>query len=88
MVRVLTSQTALSHGASLDAVNDAGFGALHVSAAAGHEEPVKMLIAAKATVDQLSSGNHTSLMAASENGHITCIEALLEAQVHSPHSGA
>ena len=69
----------LQAGATVDAVDDDGWTALHVAAQGGYLSIVNLLLQAGATVDAVGDGGRTALHFAAYAGKIQVVEALLNA---------
>ena len=79
-------ETLVEHGGDVD-VNSAdvsGATALHASCLNGHDECAKLLIVAKATINNTAKNGCTALHACSGNGHAKCVALLLAIKTCHP----
>ena len=70
----------LEKGASVNALNSAGFSPLHIAAQEGHLGVVRRLVkAAGAQIDALNKDGATPLYWAAHNGHLETVQFLVRA---------
>ena len=68
------------------AANDQGVSPLYCAAQQGHVEILKLLLKAKAEVNQTNIRGGTPLMIVAANGHLACVELLLAGGANVHHN--
>lgn len=71
-------ETWVKYGGDIHEVDKNGGTALHAAAVAGHATTVKLLLAAKASIDGTDLMKHTPLFRACEMGHTDVVQTLID----------